>query len=487
MSAQRGTALSVDETLDSLPSPPTMRKPMVDADKLFRCKTVPELKQSLRDLNVEYVKVGMFDIDGILRGKYMRLDKFLNALDNGFGFCDVVLGWDSNDQLYDSSTYTGWHTAYPDAQVRILPETVRALPFEDNVPLFLVEMDGKGEAVCPRGTLRRVVDRAADMGFAVSAAVEFEFFMFDETPRSVREKNYRDPTPITPGNFGYSVLRSSVYSEFYLSLMNMCRDMRIPLEALHTETGPGVLEAALLYDDALESADRAALFKTFTKVFSQRRGWMATFMAKWSNKVPGQSGHIHLSLRDKKSGKSSFFDEKKPHNMSDTMRWFVGGQQALMPEIFSMIACTVNSYSRLIPGYWAPVNATWGVDNRTTALRVIPGSAKSQRVEYRVAAADINPYIALAASIGSGLWGIQHKIEPSKAVQGNAYERKFPKRMQLPASLTEAAGRLRNSKAAHDLFGGEFVEHYAQSREWEEREFRKYITDWELARYFEII
>lgn len=459
----------------------------MDIDTVFGHKTVPEIKKGLRDLNVEYVKVGMFDIDGILRGKYMKVEKFLSVLDKGFGFCDVVLGWDSNDQLYDSSTYTGWHTAYPDADVRIVPETVRALPFEENVPLFLAEMAGKGEAICPRGTLRRVVNRAADMGFAVSAAVEFEFFMFNETPESVRAKNYQDLTPITPGNFGYSVLRSSVHSEFYHSLMNMCRDMRIPLEDLHTETGPGVIEAAILYDDALESADRAALFKTFTKVLSQRRGWMATFMAKWSNKVSGQSGHIHISLRNKKTGKSVFFDEKKPHKMSDTMRWFVGGQQALMPELLAMIACTVNSYSRLVPGFWAPINATWGVDNRTTALRVIPGAEKSQRVEYRIAAADINPYIALAASIGSGLWGIEHKIEPSKPVEGNAYEQKFPEKMQLPTTLTEAAGRLRKSKAAHDLFGREFVEHYAQSREWEEREFRKHITDWELARYFEII
>ena len=487
MSAQRETSSSLDETTGSLHGSPTARKPMVDIDKVFGRKTVPAIKKGLRDLNVEYVKVGMFDIDGILRGKYMKIDKFLSALDTGFGFCDVVLGWDSNDQLYDSSTYTGWHTAYPDAEMRILPETVRVLPFEDNVPLFLAEVTGKGEAICPRGTLRRVVNRAAAMGFAVSAAVEFEFFMFNETPETVRVKNYQNLNPITPGNFGYSVLRSSVHSEFYQSLMNMCRDMRIPLEDLHTETGPGVIEAAILYDDALESADRAALFKTFTKVLSQRRGWMATFMAKWSNKVPGQSGHIHISLQNEKTGKSAFFDEKKPYKMSDTMRWFVGGQQSLMPELLAMIACTVNSYSRLVPGFWAPINATWGVDNRTTALRVIPGAEKSQRVEYRIAAADINPYIALAAAIGSGLWGIEQKIEPSKPVEGNAYQQTFPEKMQLPTTLMEAAGRLRKSKAAHDLFGREFVEHYAQSREWEEREFRKYITDWELARYFEII
>jgi glutamine synthetase len=487
MSAQREAGSFGAETPGGPHASTPARKPILDIDAAFGRKTVPEIQQGLRNLQVEYVKVGMFDIDGILRGKYMKVEKFLSALEKGFGFCDVVLGWDSNDQLYDSATHTGWHTAYPDAELRIAPETVRALPFEENVPLFLAEMAGRGEAICPRGLLRRVVNRAAGLGFTVSAAVEFEFFLFNETPESVRAKHYQDLRPITPGNFGYSVLRSSVHSEFYHSLLGMCRDMRIPLEGLHTETGPGVVEAAILYDDALESADRAALFKTFTKVLCQRRGWMASFMAKWSNKAPGQSGHLHMSLREEKSGRPAFFDENGPHGMSETMRWFVGGQQALMPELLAMVACTVNSYSRLVPGYWAPINATWGVDNRTTALRVVPGEGQSQRVEYRIAAADINPYLALAASIGSGLWGIEQKIEPSPPVEGNAYERKFPDAMQLPATLTEAAGRLRQSMAARELFGREFVEHYAQSREWEEREFRKHITDWELARYFEII
>lgn len=458
-----------------------------DVDKVFGRKTVADIKKGLAQLGCEFVKVGFFDVDGIMRGKYMKIEKFLSALDNGFGFCDVVVGWDSNDQLYDSSKFTGWHTAYPDANCRIVTESVRALPFEPNIPLFIAELADRGEQVCPRGTLKRVLARAADMGFSVTGAVEFEFFMFNETPESVRAKNYQNLNPITPGNFGYSMLRSSVHADFYHELLEMCRDMRIPIEGLHTETGPGVLEAAIMYDEALESADRAALFKTFTKVLAQKRGWMAAFMAKWNNKVPGQSGHIHISLKDKKTGKPVFHDPKKPHKMSDAMRHFLGGQQSLMPEFLSMIACTVNSYSRLVPGYWAPTNATWGVENRTTALRVIPGSDKAQRIEYRIAAADINPYIALSAAIGSGLWGVERKIEPTKIVEGNAYEQKFPEKMQLPQTLSEAAGRLRQSKAAHELFGDVFVEHYAQSREWEEREFRKYVTDWELQRYFEII
>jgi glutamine synthetase len=165
----------------------------------------------------------------------------------------------------------------------------------------------------------------------------------------------------------------------------------------------------------------------------------------------------------------------------------VGGQQALMPEFLAMVASTVNSYSRLVPGYWAPTAATWGVENRTCALRVIQGGAKSQRVEYRIAAADINPYLAIAAAIGSGLWGIEHRIEPDEPITGNAYDRKLPAKRQLPRTLAEAATRLGHSRAAQQLFGEPFVAHFAASREWEEREFRRAVTDWELARYFEII
>src|SRR5712672_2317431 len=311
-----------------------------------------ELRKFLDDRGIEHVKLGVFDGDGILRGKYLARDKFLSALDKSLGFCDVILGWDSNDQLFDNTKFTGWHTAYPDAAVRVLPASCREIPFEPKTALFLGEFAGRAESVCPRGTLRRVLERARNMGYQVDAAAEFEFFVFEETPQSIRDKGYRQLKTFTPGSFGYSVLRSSVH---------------------------------------------AALFKTFAKVLAQRHGLMATFMAKWSNSVPGQSGHLHISLR-KTDGGSVFHDASKPHDMSDEMRWFLGGRRALMPELLAMVASTVNSYSRLIPGFWAPTSATWGVENRTTALRLIRGGPASQRIEYRIAAADINPYIAIAAA-----------------------------------------------------------------------------------------
>ena len=195
---------------------------------------------------------------------------------------------------------------------------------------FLCEFADKAEEVCPRGTLRRVLARAEKMGFSLRSGFEYEFFVFDETPQSVRAKGFKNLTPISPGYFGYSVIRNSVFSDWYRDLLAFCEAMDFSIEGLHTETGAGVLEAALRVAPGLESADKAALFKTFVKVLAQRRNWMTTFMAKWSKDWPGCGGHIHLSLwRDGKKPQSAFHDAKAPYKMSDTMRSFVAGQQAL--------------------------------------------------------------------------------------------------------------------------------------------------------------
>ncbi|WP_137936404.1 glutamine synthetase [Chitinivorax sp. B] len=441
---------------------------------------------------LSHVKLGLSDIDGVMRGKYLSKDKFISALKGGMGFCNVVLGWDLNDQLYDNVQYTGWHTAYPDATVRIVPETCRDLPLEmvNGQPMlfFLAEFaDDSAKQICPRNVLNRMVRKATDMGFDAFAALEYEFFLFNETPESARAKHYQNLTPWTPGYFGYSILRSTVHADFYHQLLKLSEGMDMVIEGLHTETGPGVMEAALAVGEASQAADKAFLFKTFCKVLAQKNNLMATFMAKWSHDYPGQSGHIHLSLKDRKTGKSAFFDPTQRHMMSRTQRQFMAGVQRLLPELMAMYAQTINSYSRLVPGYWAPLDATWGLENRTTALRLIPGSEKSQRMEVRIGSADANPYLALAAALGAGLYGIEHELEPEPMVEGNAYTQTFPSHLKLPNTLWDAAQRLKASEAARNLFGAPFVEHFAATREWEEREFRRHVTDWELQRYFEII
>ncbi len=451
--------------------------------------TIEDAKRIVEERGLSHIKVGLFDTDGIMRGKYMDKGKFFSSLDNGFAFCDVVLGWDSNDKLYENVgiEYTGWHTGYPDAPVVVVPSSCRDIPFEPGMLLFVCEFTDTAAKLCPRNTLSRILAKADEMGFDVNAAFEYEFFLFNETPDSVREKNYQNLKPITPGNCGYSMIRNSTHADLYHSLIDLSEKMDFPIEGLHTETGPGVMEAALSVCNAAEAADKAALFKTFTKVWAQKNAMMATFMAKWSNDHPGQSGHIHVSLNHKDGSGSAFYDPEQKHNMSNTQRHFLAGLQQLMPELLAMMAQTVNAYSRLIPGFWAPTDATWGVENRTTALRVIPGTSKSQRIEFRLGSADANPYIALAAVLGAGLYGIEHKLEPQPQVKGNAYEQQHHHSLSLPQSLSGAAFALKKSSAARHLFGDEFVDHYAATREWEQREFNQHITDWELARYFEII
>ncbi len=447
---------------------------------------------------IKRVKLALTDIDGVMRGKYLSLDKFASVAKDGGAFCDCVLGWDMDDKLYDNVKYTGWHTAFPDVPFRLDLSTERRLADEGGIPFFLGEFqnpDGKNSGdkgrhpLCPRSLLQKVLERAQGMGYGAKVGFEYEFFVFDETPHTVREKRYKDLKPFTPGNFGYSVLRSSTQSDIFNDLMDYSLALGCPIEGLHCETGPGVMEAALAADGALRAADNAAVFKTFTKVFFQKRDKLATFMAKWSLDYPGQSGHMHQSLFDLKTGDSVMFKQGGREGMSPLMESYVAGMQKYLKPFLCMCAPTVNSYTRLVKGAWAPTSATWGVENRTTALRVIPGSRKSQRVEFRLGAADGNPYLVAAACIAAGLLGIEKKLVLGEPVKGSAYavQDKLPEGLQLPGNLRDSLRNLRASKEAVEVFGAEFVEHFANSREWEVREHEKAITDWQLARYFEII
>ena len=451
----------------------------------------PSPKAILDDLRrspVQKVKVAITDIDGVLRGKYLHKDKFLSAAEGGgFGFCNVVFGWDSADVCYDNATYTGWHTGYPDAVAKVDLSTARTVPWDGGVPFFLADFqDARGAPlpVCPRQLLKNMVGRAQAAGFAPRAGLEFEWFNFQETPQSWAAKKGVDPQTITPGMFGYSLLRMNHRREYFNALMDEMAAFGVPIEGLHTETGPGVYEVAILFSEALEAADRAILFKTGAKEIGSRFGVMPSFMAKWSEKYPGCSGHMHQSLWTKDG--NAFDDDKDPRRMSRVFKSYLAGQLRGLADLLPFFAPTVNSYKRLVDGYWAPTKVTWGIDNRTVALRVIPAGPKSTRVEVRVSGSDINPYLALAASIGAGLWGIAQELPLEDApVQGSAYM--VEKAVRLPRTLQEATRGLSESKLAREILGEEFVDHYVRTREWEWRQFQDAVTDWERRRYFEVI
>jgi len=449
--------------------------------------------EEYRSQGINKVKVAITDIDGVLRGKYISLDKFASIAAETSGFCDCVLGWDMDDQLYDNAKFTGWHTAFPDALYKLDLETERRLPDEGNIPFFIgefVDQDKKSiHPIGPRSLLRRVLERAENLGLGINLAFEYEFFIFKETAQSVREKNFQELSPLSPGNFGYSILRSSIFSDLFSELMDYCSALDCPLESVHCETGPGVWEAAITYDQGMKAVDKASLFKTFTKVFFQKREMIATFMAKWSMDYPGQSGHCHQSVYDLKTGKNLFHDRQRHGGMSALMEQYVAGQKKYLQPFLAMFAPTINSYTRLVKGAWAPTAATWGIENRTTALRVIPGTEKSQRVEFRLGSADANPYLVAAGTIAAGILGIEQKLTLDAPIVGNAYEVQddLPPELQLPGNLRDATRNFAASAEAREFFGQAFVEHFVSSREWECREYERHLNDWQLKRYFELI
>jgi glutamine synthetase len=343
--------------------------------------------------------------------------------------------------------------------------------------------DGSPHPACPRGVLRRVIERAQALGYEPSMGAEFEFFVFKETPASLHAKGFRGLEPLSPGMFGYSWVRAGQNADLCHAILDDMERFDVPIEGLHTETGPGVYEVAIRYDDALRAADKAALFKTGMKQLAAQLGYVVTFMAKWNHSLPGSSGHLHQSLWN--SGKNVFHDDAGAHKLSTVGRHYLGGQIALMAEVTALVSPTVNSYKRYVPGVWAPLNASWGVENRTCAIRAIPGNAKSTRLEYRQTAADINPYIAMAATLAAGLWGIEKKIEPPAPVEGDACGR--TDLAPLPRTLREAMARLAESAHARGLLGEGFIEHYLRTRDWECRQYERAVTEWELARYFETV
>ena len=442
-----------------------------------------ELAETLSNEGIRRIKIGVTDVDGLLRGKYISLEKFAHCQD-GMGFCDVIFGWDMGDVLYDNSKYTGWHTGYPDAVAHIDCGTLRKIPWEPGTAFFLVDLftkNGEPLSISPRQVFRNVLNRAKAAGYLAQFAAEYEFWFFRETPHSLREKHFRNLTPLSPGMCGYSVLRASQNADLVLDVIDQLAGFRIPLEGFHTETGPGVYEAAIEVDEGLAAADKAAVFKTRVKEIGARHGVVPTFMAKWNPDLPGSSGHLHQSLSSVENGENLFYQSG---NTSVLMRYYIGGLIAFLPELMVMMAPSINSYKRTVPGTWAPVNATWGTDTRTTAVRAIPGSEKSTRIELRLSAADMNPYLAMSASLAAGLEGIERKLEPPEPV-ANGYSAHGS--VQLPRDLAEATGKLRRSQTARKWFGDEFVDHYAATRDWEVRQYQRQVTDWELARYFESI
>lgn len=452
-------------------------------------QSTAEIIELLAQQQTEKVKIAITDMDGILRGKLISFEKFKSIVEKGFAFCNVVFGWDAADVAYDNVKFTGWHSGYPDATAMVDINTFRKIPWENDTPFFLADFrDEKGNDlhVCPRSLLKKITQQATEAGYIPFFSQEFEWFNLINNVDELYGNKFRDVQPMTNGMFGYSVLRASQKKEYFNDLFDLLKKFDVPIEGLHTETGPGVYEAAIAYSEIVEAADRAVLFKSGVKQIAHQHGLIATFMAKFSENLPGCSGHVHQSLWSADKKQNLFYEKKSKTGISALMESYIAGQLHCMPFILPMFAPTVNSYKRLVEGAWAPTTLTWAIDNRTTALRALPGSAAATRLETRVVGSDSNPYLAMAACLASGLYGVKNKLKlKTAATIGNGYA--DIKNGTLPKNLWDATQNMKQSAVAKELFGEIFVDHFTSTREWEWRQFSKSVTDWELKRYLEII
>jgi len=438
----------------------------------------------------------------------MSKAKFLSAVkSDGFGFCSVIFGWDIHDSIYSRELLiSNKDNGYRDVLAKIDLNTYRRIPWEENVPFFLVSFYDPDTqeplSACPRGTLSKALKQAGEHGWDCVAGVEYEFFQFKETPDSVAQKGFTNLQTLTPGMHGYSLLRTTLNQEYFHELFDVSEQMGIEVESHHTETGPGVYESALAYTHALRMADNAILYKFVAKSVGMKRGIMPSFMAKPHGKLPGTSGHIHVSLRDKngnnifalpenqlKSGRpgAKYEDTKF---LSQEGEWFLAGVLDGLPDVMPMLVPTINGYKRLVGGeaFWAPNSLTYGYDSRAASIRIIsPPSVPpaATRLEIRVPGADMNPYFALAAVFRLGLRGIEKKLSlpgPPIFAYGDPAAGKRDKKevVKLATSLERATElMMRKGSVAREVLGDEFVEHFGGTREHEVKLWNEAVTNWE--------
>jgi glutamine synthetase len=331
--------------------------------------------------------------------------------------------------------------------------------------------------------LKRQVERAAKLGYTVKAGSEFEFYVLSDSFEDVAQKGYNDIERVGYYNEDYHILQASKLEPLYRQIRNQMTEAGIPIEFSKGEAAPSQHEVNIRYSEVLESADRSVIFKNGAKEIAWENGYGLTFMAKPYADWTGSSGHLHLSLWDRSGGKPVFAKVgAEPYGMSDTMRWFLGGMMALQREMALFIAPTINSYKRYAVASWAPVNVVWGRDNRTTGFRIV-GDGDGLRIENRFPGGDMNSYLAYAATVGAGLYGIENRIEPPAECKGNGYAATGCDRM--PRALYEAVDLLVGSKAAVEILGQDVVDHYLNAARVERDTYDAAVHAWERERYLE--
>ncbi len=439
-----------------------------------------DLTEHLAERDVRTVHVVIPDLDGSLRERRLAPADLAAVFGDDGSFVNVLHKWDTADSVYRDGPFVG-------EAMQLDPASLRDYPFEDNAALVFADYAGVSAPLSPREVLKTQIARADAMGYAVKTALEFEFIVIDETGESMRGKGWEGFDTYAVDNRCWSAQSAAIYADLVAELETVLERAGVGLFGLGLELGAGCFEGTLRATDALRAADDAVLFKTFTKAFARRNGLTASFMAQLSADFPGLSGHVHLSLADKETGRNLFHDAADGDGMSAVMRHGIAGLVNLTPDALALAAHTVNAWRRLTPGNWAPRTATWAIQNYAVAVRAVPVPEAAARLEYRLPAADTNPYLAIALTLGAALEGIENATELPAPMAGGGPDDTPEDMPGLPHDLLEAADRLDASRKARAIFGDAFIDYFVASRRREEAVLRRHVSAFERARYLEAV
>jgi glutamine synthetase len=448
--------------------------------------TFDQLKAAAKAGTIDTVVAAMVDMQGRLIGKRFHAAYFVEGAHEETHGCDYLLADDIDMEPVPGYAAASWDKGYGDFILKPDLSTLRRLPWIEGTALVLCDvLDHHHHDVphSPRAMLKAQVAKLAQRGMRANLASELEFYLFDESYAAVRAKRYHEP--LTSGSYiqDYHILQTTKEEGIMRAIRNGLQGAGIPVENTKGEWGPGQAEINVRYADALTMADRHVILKNGIKEIAHGQGKAVTFMAKWRYDLAGSSSHVHASLWSADGKTALFHDPKGEFGMSKLMRSFVAGQLKYARDITWFLAPYINSYKRFQAGTFAPTKAVWSRDNRTAGFRLCGEGTKGIRIECRIGGADLNPYLAFSALLAAGMAGIDEKLELGAPFSGDAYGgRHLP---EVPKTLREAASALDKSKLMRAAFGEAVIDHYVHTANWEQFEYDRRVTDWELMRGFE--
>lgn len=420
-------------------------------------------------------------------GKRFHADFFLNSAFEETHSCNYLLATDMDMHTVDGYAATSWRAGYGDYVMKPDLSTLRPLPWLEGTALVLCDVldHHTHEPVphSPRAVLQKQIARLAALGMQPMMATELEFFLFNQTYADVHQADYRNLKLASAYNEDYHILQTTKEEDVIRAIRNGLFGAGIPVECSKGEASAGQEEVNIKYADALTTADYHSIVKNACKEIAWSKGKAVTFMAKWDYNAAGSSSHIHQSLWSLDGKTPLFFDESAPYGMSKLMRHYLAGLLAHADEVTYFLAPWINSYKRFQAGTFAPTKAIWSRDNRTAGYRLCGESSKAVRIECRVGGADLNPYLALAAQIAAGLDGIENQLELEPEFSGDAYETSNIR--EIPTTLRAALEKLDNSSLLRQVMGDAVIDHYLHTGRWEQFEYDRRVTNWELWRGFE--